>query len=287
MSAKLILGTVQFGINYGINNISGKPSFEAIEKIFRKAYASGIRQLDTAEAYGDAQNLIGLFHQKQDIRFDVNTKFKGVKRELLSNELTKVIDELKVEKINTWFYHSFADYSNYPGLLVELTDFKKQGLIKKIGVSVYSNAEFEKIVWDDTVDVIQLPFNLLDNFSYRGDLLVKAKQNLKTIQVRSVFLQGLFFKDLTTLPSYLLPLKPYLIILHRLSENKGMSMESLCLQYANAQAYIDEIIIGVDTEEQLASNIQAFNSQLDQETREAIDNIKVVETELLYPYNWK
>lgn len=287
MSAKLILGTVQFGLNYGINNISGKPSVEAIEKIFRKAYASGIRQLDTAEAYGDAQKLIGLFHQKQNILFDVNTKFKGVKTELLSNELAKVIDELKVEKINTWFYHSFADYSNYPGLLKELTDIKKQGLIKKIGVSVYSNTEFEKVIGDEAVDVIQLPFNLLDNFSYRGALLVKAKQQLKTIQVRSVFLQGLFFKDLTTLPVYLLPLKPYLIKLHQLSEDKGLSMESLCLQYTNAQNYIDEIIIGVDTEEQLERNIQALNSQLDQETREAIDNIKVTETELLYPYNWK
>jgi aryl-alcohol dehydrogenase-like predicted oxidoreductase len=287
MSSKLILGTVQFGLNYGINNSAGKPSIETIEKIFTRAHASGIGQLDTAEAYGDAQKLIGEFHQKQNIRFDVNTKFKGVQPEMLGNELTKAINDLKVESINTWFYHSFADYNNYPGLGKELAEIKKQQLIKKIGVSVYSNTEFEKVVGDEGVDVIQLPFNLLDNFSYRGELLTKAKQHQKTIQVRSVFLQGLFFKDLTTLPVYLLPLKPYLVKLHRLSEEKNLPMESLCLQYANAQSHIDEIIIGVDTEEQLERNILALNSHLDQETKEVIDQIQVAETALLYPYNWK
>ncbi len=283
----IILGTVQFGLNYGINNPNGKPSTRVVEEIFTTAYHSGIQQLDTAEAYGDAQELIGRFHQKQATRFDINTKFKGANKTTLRTELAKAITALSVQQVNTWFYHSYTDYHTYPELLEELAAIRKEGLIRKIGVSVYSNEELENVINDPVIDVIQLPFNLLDNFSQRGSLLARAKQNQKTIQVRSVFLQGLFFKDPASLPASLLPLQPYLHQLHTLSAETGLSMESLCLQYVSAQENIDEIIIGVDTVEQLDRNMMALRSQLDQRVRNTIDLIKVTETALLYPYNWK
>ena len=51
-SNKLILGTVQFGLDYGINNKLGKPNFKQSCEILSKAFDNGITTLDTAEAYG-------------------------------------------------------------------------------------------------------------------------------------------------------------------------------------------------------------------------------------------
>ena len=66
MSNKLILGTVQFGLKYGINNTIGKPKKNEVLNLLKFAYNSGIRVLDTAEAYGNAHQLIGNYHKKQD-----------------------------------------------------------------------------------------------------------------------------------------------------------------------------------------------------------------------------
>jgi len=285
MAHKIILGTVQFGLDYGINNNYGKPDLNSINEILNKAYQAGIHTLDTAEAYGDAEAIIGSFHQNKSFRFDVNTKFRG--GEELRTELIKAIEKLRIQRVHTFFYHSFNDYISYPGLPRKLKQLKSENLINQIGVSVYSNNELETACSDPAIDVIQLPFNLLDNISQRGALLRKARMNKKIIQVRSVFLQGLFFKDISTLPVFLLPLKPYLKKLQNICTETGLSTESICLQYANAQPDIDEIIIGVDNKEQLTNNMDSLHVELDQDIRKEIDAIHVTETELLYPFNWK
>ena len=287
MITKIILGTVQFGLNYGINNTTGKPSEETVSDILNQAYLSGIRKLDTAEAYGNAQTVIGNFHRKNRTSFDVNTKFKSGAQSKLKSGLLSTLEELHIDRVNTWFYHSFQDYIESPDWLTEIAKIKEDGLIEKIGVSVYSNFELDSVIGDDVVDVIQLPFNLLDNRSQRGDLLEKAKAANKTIQIRSAFLQGLFFMDISSLPINLQSLKPYLERLLKLSREYDITMESLCLQYVNAQPHIDEIIIGVDSKMHLLKNLEVLKSELDPEVCHIIDSIQVSEPELLYPFNWK
>ena len=55
---KLVLGTVQLGMDYGINNSSGKPDQREAVSLLAAAYSKGIKYLDTAEAYGTAQQVI-------------------------------------------------------------------------------------------------------------------------------------------------------------------------------------------------------------------------------------
>jgi aryl-alcohol dehydrogenase-like predicted oxidoreductase len=283
--AKIILGTVQFGVDYGINNTGGKPDRETVFKILANAYQSGIRTLDTAEGYGDAVDIIGAFHKETGKIFEVNTKFTGKDGVSLAAKLENTIQRLGVTYIGTYFYHSYKDFLSKRELIEELIELKKQQLIRSIGLSVYSNEELKTAINDPAIDVIQMPFNLLDNYSERGELLQQAKLKNKRVQVRSVFLQGLFFKDTDDLPDKLLPLSPYLKQVQTIAANSS-SIETLCLQYAAAQKEIDEIIIGVDSEQQLNENINALNQELSPQVRAAIDKIKVEETELLYPYNW-
>jgi len=286
MAAEIILGTVQFGLNYGINNKDGKPSQKEVNLILEQAFAAGIKKLDTAEAYGTAQSVIGNYHLSHP-PFQIDTKFKKSGQSGLRAELKKTLNNLHVDHIDTYFYHSFSDFAAYPEILDELMELKKEGLITKIGVSVYSNEEMDSSSVNQAVDVIQLPFNLLDNIFQRRESLHKAKQHGKLIQVRSVFLQGLFFRDPATLPEFLLPLKPWLEKLRDIAMKANIPMEALCLQYVNAQPWIDEIILGVDSKNHLLNNLKVLGGKLEAAIVEMIDGVRVTETALLYPYNWK
>jgi aryl-alcohol dehydrogenase-like predicted oxidoreductase len=287
MSNRFILGTVQFGLNYGINNPNGKPSEENVFKILDEAYEKGICQLDTADAYGDAQRLIGKFSASTGKQFLINTKFKVDEAVSIRRQLENSLEQLNAKQINVYFYHRFEEMVKYPKTISELEYLKEKRNVSKTGVSVYTNKEFETCIHADHVDVIQLPFNLLDNFLKRGSLLKKAKEKGKEIQVRSVFLQGLFFKDLHSFPGYLEPLKPYVSQVKEIASAKKISVLDLALAYALKKKEIDHIIIGVDSIEHLQANLAAAAIAFDEELEREIDNINVAEEELLFPYNWK
>lgn len=284
---KIILGTVQFGLDYGINNSSGKPGEKEVFNILASASEKNIQILDTADSYGSAAILIGHFQEQNGYHFDINTKFTYNKNIPVSTQLQRSLSLLKVNFINTYFYHRFEDMITNPDLHGELGDLKSKGWIKKIGVSVYGNDQFEQAIENDGIDVIQLPFNLLDNRKKRGELLKLAKRKNKDIQTRSVFLQGLFFKKKSSFPAYLQPLIPYLKTITYLADEYKGKMESIALQYALHQPEIDYVLIGVDNEEQLSRNLGYAQSQFPDELFKAIDQIDVKETTLLSPNNWR
>lgn len=285
MSNRIILGTVQFGLDYGINNNNGKPSTEQVFKILELAHEHGIEILDTADAYGNASELIGEFNKLNPGTFRINTKFKNGS-ETIAVQLEKSLERLSVSSINTYFFHSFNDFRNNPLFLIELVHLREKGFIQKTGVSVYGNDEFEMAINTKEVDVIQFPFNLLDNRFQRGWLMKLAKEKGKELQIRSVFLQGLFFKPSEEIPAKLLSLKPYLKMISELANEYNLSMENLALLYAFSQPEIDHVIIGVDNTLQLQKNLNALQENISTELIEIINKISVKETELLYPKNW-
>jgi aryl-alcohol dehydrogenase-like predicted oxidoreductase len=285
MSSKIILGTVQFGLDYGINNRLGQPDAKQVFKMLELAAAEGIEILDTADAYGSASEILGEFNKVKPDAFKINTKFKAG-LDPISIQLGKSLELLGAKFINAYFFHSFQDFIRFPGLITELSDLKQKNLIKKTGVSVYGNDEFEIAVNTPEVDVIQLPFNLLDNRCQRGKLMTLAKEKGKELQVRSVFLQGLFFMPGKDIPRKLSPLKPYLEKIGAMAQENNLTMESLALMYALSQPEIDHIIIGVDNPEQLRKNLIAAKKCLDANILEVINQIALAETELLYPKNW-
>jgi aryl-alcohol dehydrogenase-like predicted oxidoreductase len=285
MNRKIILGTVQFGLNYGINNTGGKPSEESVHEILEYAGQQGVKIIDTADAYGNATELLGIFNQKHPDVFLINTKFRNSGNSL-SDQLQDSLRKLRIQKVHTYFFHSYEDFIRYPDLLLELNKLKKVLKFEKIGLSVYDNQEFRSAIKNKEIEVIQLPFNLLDNFSKRGDLLKEAKDKGKEIQVRSVFLQGLFFKPLNMIPSKLGKLIPYLQQINEIASINNLTVEQLALQYALSQPEIDHVIIGIDNLEQLKRNLAFTQQILPGPTLQSINKILVKETELLYPKNW-
>ena len=123
MNNKIILGTVQLGVKYGINNNDGKPSKEMAFSILDYAWKNGVEILDTADVYGDAQAIIGEYHLSTNNIFKVNSKFKGNSLPV-EIQIEKILNELNIPKLNVYFYHSFQDFVNYPDLLNELVKLK-------------------------------------------------------------------------------------------------------------------------------------------------------------------
>jgi len=285
MKSKFILGTVQFGLDYGINNTVGKPTEIQVYEMLDYAASHGIEILDTADAYGNATELLGKYNRMNTNRFRINTKFK-CNNESLEAQLSETLELLNTNSINTYFYHSFLDFEQHPELLTFLVDLKKKKRIEKIGMSVYDNNEFRVAINISEIDVIQFPFNLLDNRSQRGEYMKLAKEKSKELQVRSIFLQGLFFKSFDDLPPKLTALKPYLKNISDLLIKNNLTIQQLALSYAMQQPEIDHIIIGVDSLEQLRHNLNLGRQKISPEILESIDQIKVLETELLYPKNW-
>lgn len=287
---KIILGTVQFGLDYGINNKVGKPTCDTIKKILDLAYEKNIRFLDTAEAYGDSQEQIGNYHLNSLNAFNVITKFSTSRKDLpnnISERIKSNLNKLKVESLYSYMFHSYSDYKIYYSLFKkEILSMKKEGLIKKIGVSLNSNEEIEDVLKCDDIDLIQLPFNLLDNNNQRKKILIKTKEMGVEIHTRSVFLQGLFFKKVKSLEGNLKSLEIYLKQLHELT-SENLKINDIALNYAIKQPFIDAVIIGVDNTSQLNLNLESVNKSVPKSILKYINSIKVNEKEMLNPFNWK
>ena len=195
---KIILGTAQMGMDYGINNRGGKICQKESLSILRFAYENGIKNIDCAENYGDIHKLIGIFHKNNPrLIFNINTKIsQNIKNKSFYHSIKGFLESLCIEQIQSLMYHSFSFYNAKINNLKDIINLKEDGIIKKIGVSAYSKKEIQIIIDDDRIDLIQIPFNILDNSKDKIDLIKKAKRKGKIVQARSVFLQGLFLKIL-------------------------------------------------------------------------------------------
>jgi len=289
MTSKLILGTVQLGVDYGINNKSGKPAQNVAFDILKLAYESGIDTLDTAVAYGTSQEVIGNFHATTGKRFKVISKLNSFNKDQpdISTQLKRILSELHIDHLEAGMVHQFNNYMEHPAILEELSRAKESGMIRKIGISVYTNSEIDIVCNDKRIDIVQMPFNLLDNRAQRNKAMIKLKQAGKEIHVRSVFLQGLFFKTTFTGDEKFAPLAPYIEKINALCHENGTNVSDLALHYALNNELIDKVLIGVETIAQLKENLHSIKKTIQHNQLNTIDSIQVSETELLNPGNWK
>lgn len=273
---KIVLGTVQFGLQYGVNS-AGRPSQDAVKSILTAAAQGGICTIDTSSAYGNAEEILGESLVAPDV-FNIISKYpKGEisVAEMFNNSL----NHLRVKQLYGYLLHHFEVYKNNLAIWDDFVALKESGKVKKIGFSLYSPEELELILKNGSpFDLIQIPFNIFDRkfLPYMKELHEKGVE----IHVRSTFLQGLFFKDRNALPERLIPLRPYLLQLDEFSKESGLCISEMALNYNLQNPYIDGVLIGVDNIEQLQTNFASVK-----DTPVDIE-INVKEQELLNPVNW-
>ena len=273
---RIILGTVQFGCEYGINS-AGHPDTDMVREILKEADRSGIRTLDTSSAYGNAESVLGECMPTQS---DFNIISKYPKQEKPVNEVfNESLTRLNTKHLYGYMMHHFSIYREHPSVWNDFIRLRDNGLVDRIGFSLYSPEELE-IIFNDNIDfnLVQIPRNIFDRKF--DPYLPELKRRGVEIHVRSTFLQGLFFKNRESLPEKLLPLKKYLIELDSIARDSAMSITQLALGFNIYNDLIDKVLIGVDNVNQLRDNIDSIPE------KPIIPDINVMELELLNPVNW-
>ena len=284
--SNIILGTVQFGLNYGINNTRGKTPIQEVHPILNFAYSKGIMTLDTASGYGDSEEIIGDYlASNPDKKFEIITKVNSSKISL-EKQLHESLQKLKVDKVEVLMLHSFELYEKFKSQLPLFCQKNKGKFFNELGVSVYTNEEVGVISSDPVIDRIQTPFNLLDNELKRGEIYADIKSKGKIIDTRSVFLQGLFFKKTDELPTNLYPLIKPLEKLKKIAESKSLTMEELAIGYVVSMDFIDNVLIGVDSLDQLKDNLNILSNSISMQTVDEINMISIQNDNLLNPSLW-
>ena len=284
MINKIVLGTVQFGLNYGINNSIGMPTITEMSEIFKMANFLHIDMLDTAHVYGNAESKVGEFSGGN---YKVVTKFSKVtNEEELFNEFQISLNNLKTNSVYGYMAHSADTLIQNPKLWQSLQKLQLENKTQKIGYSLYSPEQLMKLLDLNLIpDLVQIPYSLLDR---KFEVFLPKLVGLGVeIHVRSVFLQGLYFMDLEKLPIKLLPLKSQLQKLHSCCNTHNVEIGSLALNYVVSNPNIHKVVIGIDSSLQLKQNINAIeNWHHNQQLLDCVNDINIENVELLNPANW-
>jgi aryl-alcohol dehydrogenase-like predicted oxidoreductase len=287
LSRKLALGTVQFGLDYGINNVSGRTSSSEIEKILDYAYANNIDMLDTAFAYGKSEVEIGNYMRLKGNKFKVISKLPECAFEDVNKTFQLTLERLNTNEVYGYLLHSFQYFTRNPKVWDVLEEYKFKGKIKKIGFSLYYPSELEELLNREIkVDIIQVPYNILDQrFEQYFDNLYSAKIEIHT---RSVFLQGLLLKKISELNKCFSPIKEKLIDLNEISISRNIPLYDICLNFVGLNDKISKIVVGVDNSSQLIKLVSSNKNMKEVEKiYSRLHNLQEKNEEIIIPYKWK
>jgi len=299
--SKITLGTAQLGFNYGISNTKGKPTDDQSYRILQTALDNGITSFDTAPVYGSSEELIGNFlKNKEYSNLTILTKVSKIKsknnhpsydevKDIVKKLLIASKDRLNVKKISICLLHDPLDMHSFDGFVVKsLKHLKKDGIIEGIGASIYTPNQAKEFLENNELDVIQIPLNLFDTRLIKDGTLTKLKNSGKIIFARSIFLQGLFFMDLGSIPKNMHFARKPLEKLKMISSKYDMEIKELAFSFVKDIPEVDSMIIGVDTEEQLKNNIKLLDvSPLSEEIKqEIINSFFNMSEEVINPTLW-
>ena len=260
--SKLMLGTVQFGLNYGINNSSGKPSLDTVKAILRAAADGGINVLDTARNYGDSEEVLGIALQESglDKHFSIISKVKLFPEDLAADQVRNWITEsvttslkyLKRDMLDGLLLHNEKDLLYFDELSIAL----KNKWTPAIGASLDSIGG-SPAKYTSKLMMTQVPGNILDRRFFKTAQEIKSRGG--AVFVRSVYLQGLLFKSAEAAGEKFAPVMSVRDKLVALSKAAGITPSELYFRYLLSQDFIDCILTGVDSVEQLKENIAVAN----------------------------
>lgn len=255
--SKLALGSANFGLDYGVANNSGKISESELSEILLFAQEARIEVVDTAQAYGDSEVRIGSLCG--DAHFNFVTKMGSEVANGSSDQ--NVISRVKQSCIRLKQSRLYAVMLHRPEVLLGdkgrevirgLRILKEQGIVSKVGVSIYSPEILKSISSVFKLDIVQVPFNVFDQQILSSGWSDKLKSDGVEIHTRSVFLQGLLLMQQSSLPEYFTNYWPahFDAWYEFLSYNRADAVE-VALKFALHQDWIDKIVVGVDSVSQL------------------------------------
>ena len=287
----LVLGTVQFGLDYGVANTTGRPDRATVNRMLATAFEAGVNALDTASMYNRAESVLGCALAELGMRGRIFITSKarphygapGTPEEQITAAVERSLRVLGVERIGLYLLHGYQALP-YVGALHRK---REAGDIGAVGVSVYSVEEALSAIAAPGVDAVQHPVSMLDQRFLRAGVLERAAEAGVAVFARSVFLQGVVTMEPARLPE---PMAKAGMALARLRELAGeLTIEELALRYAASLAGVTGVVVGMETHRQMERNLAAVAAgPLDRALLDAIGReVPDLPEDLINPGLWR
>ena len=264
---KIGLGTVQWGLDYGLSNLEGKTSAAEVALILSTAREAGISVLDTAALYGDAECQLG---QQSLTGFRIVTKTPQFTTPTINTAAAislvetfkSSLQQLNQASLYGLLVHDAGDLLAPGGerLIDAMLELQRSGLVSRIGVSVYESEQIKKLLERFTPDIIQLPLNVIDQRLIKDGSLARLQALGVEIHSRSALLQGLLLMPIETLPSYFRPWHRQLQAWHTAYKDQHMTPLQAALGFVCDQAEVSCCLIGVQNQKQLLECLSGLDA---------------------------
>jgi len=288
--SKLSLGTVQFGLDYGIANTSGRPSQKDVNKIIKYVTDNGINCFDTAQGYGDSERILGNSLPKDKELFIVSKLASNLFRDDVETHILTSLKNLNITSLYALLLHDneiLHTWQESDSLIVD--KLIKSSKIKYFGVSIYTAEDFNLAIENDKISFIQIPFNIFDQRAIKQNWFQKAKERNKLISIRSIYLQGLLLMERDKVPAKLQSAKKYLDTLNLFAKESKMTKNELALSFVDTIAQDSLILFGCDNINQAKENINNYRNlkKLDTNTiTKIITHFNNIEENIYNPIRW-
>ncbi len=294
MNSSLVLGTAQLGSSYGITNKTGQPGQDTANAIIHEAWKNGICEFDTAQGYGNSEealgkalSALGLSDEARIIsKFDPELDHLNITA--MINSVDKSLSILGVPDLFCMMLHRdemLPLWNN--GLAEVLHNVVLSGKVKHIGISVYSPDKAIQALHTDSIDIVQLPSNILDRRFEKAGVFELAEKKGKKIYIRSIFLQGLILMDSKDIPDNMSFARPVIEKLESFSVDLNISRQELAMCYIKSEMPGAKVVFGTDTPGQVRENLACWGKELPSsfvpEAKKLFNN---VDEKILNPSLW-
>ncbi|MBJ3785052.1 aldo/keto reductase [Devosia sediminis] len=284
----LILGTAQFGLDYGITNREGRVSDEVLDAILGSAQGQ-LRWLDSSIKYGDALARLGRDSAQP---FSVVTKIDGIDAKAIADEITQSLRLLRRDRLDVVLFHTpsiFEDRQRALEAVGALHEQVELGRVSRIGASLYDTSDVERTLAVFTPDVVQLPASIADTRLLNDGTARALHRAGIDIHYRSVFLQGLLLADRRQLPTTFESLAPLLSALDDLASRHSATRQQLCMAWVMSMPGARGLVCGLSKREELDELLASYTGAV---SLDLVDELAAIarsnrsEESVLDPRQW-
>ena len=269
MTPQLCLGTAQFGLAYGITNAAGQVSEEAVAPILTQAMEAGIGWLDTAQAYGNAEEVLGRqlpagheFRLISKLPAQTQPEFSAQDADAWEQALHASCRRLGVFSLDTLLLHAPADLAKAGGQHLEdwLLSVRERGLVQRLGVSIYEATDLDGLN-PALLELVQLPLSLFDQRLLQDGTIARLRAAGTAIHARSIYLQGLLLTSAGDWPHWVSSeVRRHKEKLETLAATKGCNAIDLALGFAREQVELEAVVLGVCSIKELTELLKSWSA---------------------------
>jgi len=266
--SRLMLGTVQFGLPYGVANRTGQPDYQDVVAMVDAAFAGGINCFDTAAAYGASEEVLGRALRELGIadQVVVVTKVQALTPAQLADpalatativqSVERSRQRLQMDCLPLVLFHREADAA----FMDVLGELREKNLLRHFGVSCDNQpGAAATFVAAGNVSALQLPANVLDHRHALSGIFETAASKGVLIFIRSVYLQGLLAMPEDSIPVALQAIIPIRRTLEAIAAEAGISLLELAMRFMLSQRGVTSVLTGVETVRQVHDNLAMFS----------------------------